>query len=239
RSSRRRDPPRWPRRRGGPPPFLRPRFPLRPRYRSRSARPRSAWRFASLRTACHRSGRRAKSGRSVAGALRRARARPPAQDAAARLRRQLERMAVNESRSLEVAEAARQAWERHSFLRDLFLGEFRLDQIHPFPEPLEEREKFVTFYREMERFLREELDPASIDRSGTYPQPVIDALRKMGAFGMKIPEKYGGLGFTQREYSKVMELLGSVDGNVTALLSAHQSIGVPQPVALFGTEEQK
>lgn len=148
-------------------------------------------------------------------------------------------MAVNESRSLEVAEAARQAWERHSFLRDLFLGEFRLDQIHPFPEPLEEREKFVTFYREMERFLREELDPASIDRSGTYPQPVIDALRKMGAFGMKIPEKYGGLGFTQREYSKVMELLGSVDGNVTALLSAHQSIGVPQPVALFGTEEQK
>ena len=41
------------------------------------------------------------------------------------------------------------------------------------------------------------------------------------------------------EYSKLMELLGSVDGNVEALLSAHQSIGVPQPLLYFGTEEQK
>lgn len=150
-----------------------------------------------------------------------------------------ERMAVNETKSLEVAEAAREAWQRHSFLRDLFLGDFRLGLIHPFPEPLDEREKFKTFYREMERFLREEVDSAGIDRSGTYPPQVIEKLRQMGAFGMKIPEQYGGLGFTQREYSRVMELLGSVDGNITALLSAHQSIGVPQPVALFGTEEQK
>ncbi|MFO7155713.1 MAG: acyl-CoA dehydrogenase family protein [Pseudomonadota bacterium] len=148
-------------------------------------------------------------------------------------------MAVNTSRSLEVAEAARQEWERHSFLRDLFLGDFRLELIHPFPEPLQERERFRAFYREMERFLREELDPSAIDRSGEYPPEVIERLREMGAFGMKIPEQYGGLGFNQREYSKVMELLGSVDGNITALLSAHQSIGVPQPILLFGTEEQK
>lgn len=148
-------------------------------------------------------------------------------------------MAVNTSRSLEVAEAARQEWERHSFLRDLFLGDFRLELIHPFPEPLQERERFRAFYREMERFLREELDPSAIDRSGEYPPEVIERLREMGAFGMKIPEQYGGLGFNQREYSKVMELLGSVDGNITALLSAHQSIGIPQPILLFGTEEQK
>src|SRR5690606_25936066 len=81
--------------------------------------------------------------------------------------------------------------------------------------------------------------PSAIDRSGEYPPEVIERLREMGAFGMKIPEQYGGLGFNQREYSKVMELLGSVDGNITALLSAHQSIGVPQPILLFGTEEQK
>ncbi len=36
-----------------------------------------------------------------------------------------------------------------------------------------------------------------------------------------------------------MEMIGSYDGNVTALLSAHQSIGVPQPLKLFGTPEQK
>ncbi len=34
-------------------------------------------------------------------------------------------------------------------------------------------------------------------------------------------------------------LLGSYCGNLTALISAHQSIGVPQPLILFGTEEQK
>jgi alkylation response protein AidB-like acyl-CoA dehydrogenase len=56
---------------------------------------------------------------------------------------------------------------------------------------------------------------------------------------MKIPKKYGGLGFTNVEYGRVMRLLGSVDGNLCALLSAHQSIGVPQPLKLFGTEEQK
>jgi alkylation response protein AidB-like acyl-CoA dehydrogenase len=36
-----------------------------------------------------------------------------------------------------------------------------------------------------------------------------------------------------------MQLLGSVDGNLSALLSAHQSIGVPQPLKLFGSDELK
>src|SRR6185436_9651432 len=70
-------------------------------------------------------------------------------------------------------------------------------------------------------------------------EKVIDGLRKLGAFGMKVPKEYGGLGFTVAEYCKVMELIGSADGNLGALLSAHQSIGVPQPLKLFGTPEQK
>src|SRR5512138_2043849 len=61
----------------------------------------------------------------------------------------------------------------------------------------------------------------------------------MGAFGMKIPKEYGGLGFTQSEYGEILKLISSWDGNLIALLSAHQSIGVPQPLKLFGTEEQK
>jgi alkylation response protein AidB-like acyl-CoA dehydrogenase len=68
---------------------------------------------------------------------------------------------------------------------------------------------------------------------------VVEGLAELGAFGMKIPKEYGGLGFTHPEYVKAMELLGSYDGNLTALLSAHQAIGVPQPVKLFGTDEQK
>jgi alkylation response protein AidB-like acyl-CoA dehydrogenase len=68
---------------------------------------------------------------------------------------------------------------------------------------------------------------------------VIQGLAALGAFGMKISKEYGGLGLTQREYGDVMKLITSRDGNLVTLLSAHQSIGVPQPLKLFGTKEQK
>nr|ALV86490.1 acyl-CoA dehydrogenase [uncultured bacterium 20] len=146
----------------------------------------------------------------------------------------------SEQESREVVEGARQTeWEGRGFLRDLFLGEFRLDLVHPFPADGEERPEFARFYRALERFLRDSVDPAKIDQTGEYPGAVIDGLKRLGAFGMKIPKEYGGLGFTAFEYCKAMELVGSYDANLVALLSPHQSIGVPQPLRLFGTPEQK
>jgi hypothetical protein len=147
---------------------------------------------------------------------------------------------VTELESRKVAEASRQTeWESPGFIRELFLGSFRLDLIHPYPLSTEERPEFAEFYARFEAFLRDDVDSMRIDVTGEYPPEVLEGLRRLGAFGMKIPKKYGGLGFTNVEYAKVMRLLGSVDGNVSALLSAHQSIGVPQPLKLFGTEEQK
>ena len=61
----------------------------------------------------------------------------------------------------------------------------------------------------------------------------------MGAFGIKIPKEYGGLGLSQMSYIRAIELVTSKDGSLVALLSASQSIGVPQPLKLFGTDEQK
>ncbi len=124
-------------------------------------------------------------------------------------------------------------------MREMFLGNFRLDLLHPFPLPQEERPEFAAFYDALKEFLRAEVDPIEIDTTGEYPGHVVDGLRKLGAFGMKIPKKYGGLGFSNVEYQRVMQLFGSIDGNFSALLSAHQSIGVPQPLKLFGTEELK
>ena len=147
---------------------------------------------------------------------------------------------VSEQESLKVAETARQAeWVKPSFMREFFLGNFRLDLIHPFPLPGQERPEFSAFYKKLHDFLRDEVDPAEIDRAGEYPQAVLDGLRHLGAFGMKIPAKYGGLGFTNVEYNRVMTLIGSHCGNIGALLSAHQSIGVPQPLKTFGSEELK
>ena len=146
---------------------------------------------------------------------------------------------TTEQESRQVAEQARQKeWEGRAFVRELFLGQLSLDLIHPFPTA-PERPEFTKFYRDMERFLREDVDSVAIDATGEYPDHVIEGLRRLGAFGMKVPKEYGGLGFTVAEYCKVMEMVGSSDGNLGALLSAHQSIGVPQPLKLFGTPEQK
>jgi alkylation response protein AidB-like acyl-CoA dehydrogenase len=145
-----------------------------------------------------------------------------------------------ELESRAIAEASREkAWRGVSFIRDLFLGRLRLDLVLPYPLAEPERPKFRRFYDRLERFLREEVDPVAIDESGEYPQRVVRGLADLGAFGMKIPEEYGGLGLTHPEYVRVMKLLGSYDANVTALLSAHQAIGVPQPVKLFGSDYLK
>lgn len=151
-----------------------------------------------------------------------------------------DKVVSSERESLQVAEASRQAeWKEPSFMRELFLGSFRLDLVHPYPLAGEDRPEFAAFFRRLTEFLRDEVDSAAIDAEGEYPEHVLDGLRRLGAFGMKIPKEYGGLGFTNAEYGRVMQLLGSTDGNLSALLSAHQSIGVPQPLKLFGTDAQK
>jgi alkylation response protein AidB-like acyl-CoA dehydrogenase len=147
---------------------------------------------------------------------------------------------TTEEESRQIAEQARQKeWEGRGFVRDLFLGSFQLDLVYPFPRPRAERPEFARFYAELKAFMLNEVDSIAIDQTGEYPPNVVDGLRKMGAFGMKIPTEYGGLGFSVSEYCRVMEMVGSADGNISALLSAHQSIGVPQPLKLFGTPAQK
>ncbi len=148
---------------------------------------------------------------------------------------------VAEDESLKVAEASRESqWDKPSFLRELFLGRLRLNLIHPFPgsEGLDDP-GYQDFYQHMKKFLQEDVDSLAIDRNGKIPRENIEKLAQMGAFGLKIPKEYGGLGFNQFQYSEIMKLVGSKDANITALLSAHQSIGVPQPLMLFGSEAQK
>ncbi|MGH9382451.1 MAG: acyl-CoA dehydrogenase family protein [Thermoanaerobaculia bacterium] len=149
---------------------------------------------------------------------------------------------VSEQEAMQVAEASREKeWTRPSFLRELFLGNFRIDLIHPYPlaEVADERPEFRDFFARFRDFFAREVDSSEIDRTGEYPEHVVQGLRELGAFGMKIPKEYGGLGLTQVEYQRVMQFVGGLDGNLSALLSAHQSIGVPQPLKLFGSDELK
>jgi alkylation response protein AidB-like acyl-CoA dehydrogenase len=148
---------------------------------------------------------------------------------------------VSEQQAREVAEAAReQDWKLPSFGKELFLGNFRLDLIHPQPalppEAVEKGEKFLTALR---AFLTGSVDPLEIERDAKIPDAVIDGLKGLGALGMKVPEQYGGLGLSQVYYNRALALAGTWHSSLATLLSAHQSIGVAEPLMLFGSEEQK
>ena len=148
---------------------------------------------------------------------------------------------ASEQEAREVAEAAREKeWQAPSFVRELFEGSFRLDLVHPFPAPdPDDLERARPFMARLERFMLERVDSDKIDREGKIPEEVVRGLGEIGAFGIKIPTEYGGLGLSQYSYTHAIAMVTSQDGNLTALLSAAQSIGVPTPLKLFGTAEQK
>ncbi len=148
---------------------------------------------------------------------------------------------VSEKEARQVAEAARETeWSKPSFGKELFLGRLRLDLIHPHPHPSDEqRKKGEEFLARLETFLQEEVDPLQIERDARIPEHVVKGLYDLGALGMKVDESHGGLGLSNLYYNRALALAGTAHSALSTLLSAHQSIGVPQPLKLFGTEEQK
>jgi alkylation response protein AidB-like acyl-CoA dehydrogenase len=148
---------------------------------------------------------------------------------------------VSEKQARQVAEAARESdWKLPSFGKELFLGNFRLDLIHPQPPlPREAVEKGEAFLADLRSFLENKVDPLVIERDARIPDDVVNGLKELGALGMKIPTEYGGLGLSQVYYNKALAMAGLWHSSLSTLLSAHQSIGLPQPLMLFGSEEQK
>ena len=147
---------------------------------------------------------------------------------------------VDAEQSRAVAEAAReQEWRKPSFARGLYLGQFDLSLIHPHPRPEPDRiERGEKFLAALESFLGT-VDGALIERESRIPDEVFQGLAELGCFGMKIPVEYGGLGLGQHYYNRALVLIGSVNASIGALLSAHQSVGVPEPLMLAGTDDQK
>ena len=148
---------------------------------------------------------------------------------------------VSEKEARDVVEAAREAeWKLPSFGKQLFLGDFRLDLIHPQPrldpDAIEKGERFLA---ELQAVLAETADPLEIERDAKIPDNVVDALKRIGALGMKVPPKYGGLGLSQVYYSRALAIAANCHSAICTLLSAHQSIGVAEPLRMFGSEEQR
>src|SRR5688572_21878325 len=150
------------------------------------------------------------------------------------------RVHATETEARELAEAAREAeWTRPSFAKELYLGRFDLSLIHPHPRgaagDVERGEAFLADLRAV----CESIDGQRIEREDRIPDEYVAALSEIGTFGIKIPREYGGLGLSMAFYGKALMLIGSVHATLGALVSAHQSIGVPEPVKMFGSDEQK
>ncbi|HEV2780414.1 MAG TPA: acyl-CoA dehydrogenase family protein [Actinophytocola sp.] len=126
-----------------------------------------------------------------------------------------------------------------SFGRELFFGRLRIDLLDPpsgFPRLDEESEAFLERLR---TFCAEKVDSRLIEREARIPDEVINGLKDIGAFCIKIPEEFGGLGLPGVCYHRALMIVGTVHSALSELLAAHQAIGLPQPITLFGTEEQK
>lgn len=167
-------------------------------------------------------------------------AQTAAQTAASAAAQTTPKVEVSEKQAREIAEAARETeWKRPSFAKELYLGSFDLDLIHPHPRADPESAARGDAFLERLRAYCETLDGGRVERESQVPDEYIAGLAELGVFGMKIPVEYGGLGLSMAYYGKALMIIGSVHPSIGTLLSAHQSIGVPEPVKMFGTKEQK
>ena len=149
-------------------------------------------------------------------------------------------MSKGKADALEIAEAARDEMTQKSLAGGLYVGEFNYSNAYPFPTQDEtDKVKSDQYVNELDELFKTGIDADKIDEEGEIPADVLKSLAKLKAFALKVPSKYGGRELSQTGYSKGAEVTGKYCGNIAALLSAHQSIGVPQPLLMYGTDEQK
>jgi alkylation response protein AidB-like acyl-CoA dehydrogenase len=143
--------------------------------------------------------------------------------------------------AMDLAEEAREAdWKFPSFTAEMYRGKFRWDLVHPYPDQDPEDKKIGDdLMAEIRPVLEQYIDPIAIDETGEYPREALTAMAEKGLFGMKIGKEYGGLGLTVTNYARMLSFIGSYCQSTVTWVSAHQSIGVPQPLKDFGTPEQK
>src|SRR5262245_30798659 len=125
------------------------------------------------------------------------------------------------------------------FAKSLFFGKFNGALLFPYPQIRPEEQPAVDqALAELRSFADEHIDAAAIDRDCDIPRHVIDGLARLGVLGMTAPKEFGGRGFSQLGYLKIMELIGSHCSSTAVFVNAHHSIGI-RALLLFGTKEQQ
>jgi len=142
-------------------------------------------------------------------------------------------------KGLERIEDARERLTGHSFMAGLFVGRPDFSLLLPPDEPPEQKDAWERYRPRLETFLRTHVDPDEIERTAKIPDSVLKGLFALGAFGLKIPEEYGGLGFSYTNYGRALMLMASWSNILALTVAVPQSIGIAMPLLLFGSEEQK
>jgi len=142
-------------------------------------------------------------------------------------------------KGLKQIESAREQLRGASFMEGLYLGKPDFELLLPTPEPAEEKAEGEAYCRKIEAFLKEHVDAQKIERTGKITKAVLKGLLDLGAFGMKIPKQYGGLGFSHKNYGRVLTLIASWSNILSLTVAVPQSIGIAMPILLFGNQQQK
>jgi alkylation response protein AidB-like acyl-CoA dehydrogenase len=125
------------------------------------------------------------------------------------------------------------------FGKGLFFGHFNAPLLFPYPQMSpQEKARTDEAVAEVRRFAEEHIDATAIDRNAEIPQDVVAGLARLGVLGMTAPPEFGGRGFSQLAYTKIMEVIGGHCSATSVFVNAHHSIGI-RALLLFGTEEQK
>jgi alkylation response protein AidB-like acyl-CoA dehydrogenase len=125
------------------------------------------------------------------------------------------------------------------FAKGLFFGSFNSPLLFPYPEiKPDEHETVNKAVAEVRRFAEEKIDAAAIDQNADIPRSVIDGLGELGVLGMTALAEFGGRGFSQLGYCRIMEVIGGHCPSTAVFVNAHHSIGI-RALLLFGTEAQK
>ena len=107
---------------------------------------------------------------------------------------------------------------------NLFRGQMRLGEIFPFPNALndEQRETLQSLVDPTAKFFEEKNDSSKNDLNEKIPDEIMKGLGELGAFGLQVPTEYNGLGLTNTQYARLVEIVGSHDLGVGICLGAHQ-----------------
>uniref|UniRef100_A0A8C2EEZ3 Very long-chain specific acyl-CoA dehydrogenase, mitochondrial n=1 Tax=Cyprinus carpio TaxID=7962 RepID=A0A8C2EEZ3_CYPCA len=130
--------------------------------------------------------------------------------------------------------------ESKSFAVNMFKGQISTSQVFPFPSVLNEEQS--QFLKELvgpcSKFFEEVNDPMKNDALEKVEEHTMEGLKEMGAFGLQVPADLGGVGLTNTQYARLVEIVGMHDLGVGITLGAHQSIGF-KGILLFGNPQQK